>query len=97
MAKRNVSPIKTWLFWSILVLGAFSAVTWQYFWAGFSADSSHITKVMLGFFIYGFVSSLRVALHLEAEFKSLKQMDEDQRVGDPHIVPVGTILGAAPS
>ncbi len=73
----------TWCFWSVVVLTAFLTVTWEYFVAGFTADTSNITWLILAFFIYGFLSSLRVALHLEVEFRSLKQMDDAECVGDP--------------
>jgi|GEM_PF-2286748 len=95
MAKKSFSPIMTWMFWSILVLGAFLTVTWEYFVAGFSADTSKITWLILGFFIYGFAASLRVAFYLEAEFKSLKVMDVDQRVTDADASDASAMFDAA--
>ena len=65
MAKRSVSPIMTWIFWSVIVLGIFVTVTWDYFVAGFTADSSKITLIILLFFILGLWFSLRSALLLE--------------------------------
>ena len=54
MAKRTVSPIMTWSFWSIGVLGVFLTVTWDYFVAGFSADASYITWIIVFFFALGY-------------------------------------------
>ena len=95
MAKKTVSPIVTWVFWSILVLGAFLAVTWEYFVAGFAADTSKITWLILGFFFYGFAASLRVAIHLESEFKSLNAMDAEQRVGDANSSSAAAMFDSA--
>lgn len=95
MARRSLSPIMTWVFWSALVLGAFLTVTWEYFVAGLTADTSKITWLILGFFIYGFIASLLVAFHLEAEFKSLKAMEEDHRVTDPNSSGAAAMFQAA--
>lgn len=81
MAKKNVSPIMTWAFWSILVLAAFLLLTWEQFAEAFTSDQSYITWAILGFFFYGFASSLFVALYLQAEFKSLNEMNAAQRIG----------------
>jgi len=75
MTKKNVSPLLTWTFWGIMVPGVFLLVTWNYFVAGFSADSSNISYLILLFFGYGFLASLRVAFYLQNEDKVLKQMD----------------------
>lgn len=95
MKKRSVSPIMTWAFWSVLVLSAFLTVTWEYFVAGLTADTSRITWLILTFFIYGFIASLRVAIHLESEFKSLKAMDENQRIADPKSSDAAAMFDAA--
>ncbi|MEE9368444.1 MAG: MotA/TolQ/ExbB proton channel family protein [Pontiella sp.] len=95
MAKKSVSPIITWIFWSILVLGAFLAVTWEYFVAGFAADTSKITWLIVAFFFYGFAASLRVAFHLETEFKSLNAMDADQCVGDANSSDAAAMFDSA--
>ncbi len=95
MAKKSVSPIMTWIFWSIVVLGAFLTVTWEYFVAGFTADTSRITWLILVFFIYGFAVSLLVAFHLESEFKSLKAMDEAQKVGDANSSDAAALFDSA--
>lgn len=95
MAKKRVSPIMTWTFWSLLVLGAFLAVTWEYFVAGFAADTSKITWLIVTFFFYGFFMSLRVAFYLESEFKSLNAMDAQQRVGDANSSDAATLFDAA--
>ena len=95
MAKKSVSPIMTWVFWSIVVLGTFLTVTWEYFVAGFSADTSKITWLILAFFIYGFAASLRVAFYLEAEFKSIKAMDMEQRVGPANSSDAAAMFDAA--
>ncbi len=95
MAKKSVSPIMTWIFWSVVVLGAFLGVTWEYFVAGFSADTSKITWLIMAFFIYGFAASLLVAFHLETEFKSLKAMDADQKVGDANSSDAAAMFDSA--
>jgi hypothetical protein len=74
MKRQVVTPIKTWLFWSILVLGAFLLLTWEYFVAGFSSDTSRISHLLLLFFFFGFLSSLRSAIYLQKEFNSLSEM-----------------------
>jgi hypothetical protein len=95
MAKKSVSPIMTWTFWSVLLLGAFLVVTWDHFVAGFADDTSKITWVIMIFFIYGFAGSLRVAFHLESEFKSLNEMDEAQSVGDANSSDAAAMFDAA--
>ncbi len=94
MAKRSVSPIMTWIFWSVIVLGIFVTVTWDYFVAGFTADSSKITLIILLFFILGLWFSLRSALLLEKEFKSLQQMEAEQRVVDANESDVAAMFDA---
>lgn len=95
MAKKSVSPIMTWAFWSISVLGVFLTVTWDYFVAGFSADSSYITWIIVLFFILGLGFSLRAALYLEKEFKSLNAMDANQRIGDANSSDAAALFDAA--
>ncbi len=95
MAKRAVSPIMTWIFWSILVLGVFLTVTWEYFVAGFSADTSKITWIIMGFFLLGLAFSLRAAFHLQREFKSLDAMNVDQRIVDANASDVAAMFDAA--
>lgn len=95
MMKRQVSPIMTWAFWSIVVLGAFLTVTGEYFMAGFSTDASKITWIIVVFFVMGLWFSLRAALHLDKEFKSLQAMDADQRIGDPNSSDVAALFDAA--
>lgn len=95
MAKKSVSPIMTWIFWSIVVLGVFLAVTWEYFVAGFTADTSNITWIILGFFVLGLFFSLRAAFYLESEFKSLRAMSEDERIGDPNSSDLASLFDSA--
>jgi hypothetical protein len=95
MAKKRVSPIMTWIFWSILVLAAFLLITWDYFVEGFVNDSSRITWLIMGFFIYGFASSFRVALHLQSEFKSLRAMMADQRIAAANSSDAAAMFDAA--
>jgi len=95
MAKKNASPITTWIIWGILVLGVFLLVTWEYFIAGFSADASRITWLIVGFFVYGFIASLRIAYYLQSEFISLQAMDENQRIGDANASDVAAMFDAA--
>ena len=94
MTKKHVSPIMTWTFWSILVLAVFLLVTWEYFVAGFARDASNISWLILGFFIYGFVASFLVALHLELEFRSLKAMDSSQKIGSPNSSDIAAMFDA---
>ena len=95
MAKKMVSPIMTWLFWGILVLGVFLLVTWEYFVAGFSADASKISYLIVAFFVYGFFSSLRIACYLQAEFKVLRTMESNQRVGKANSSDAAALFDAA--
>lgn len=95
MAKKNVSPIMTWIFWSILVLAAFLLITWEHFVEAFTSDQSYITWAILGFFVYGFASSLFVALYLQSEFRSLKEMNEEQRVGATAASDIAATFDAA--
>ena len=92
MAKKNVSPIMTWIFWSVLLLSSFLLITWNYFVQGFTNDSSKITWLILAFFIYGFGASFLVALYLQAEFRSLREMDAEQRVGDANSSDVAAMF-----
>jgi hypothetical protein len=85
----------TWIFWGIAVLGVFLLVTWEYFVAGFSADASKITWLIVGGFVYGFILSLLVALHLQAEFKSLMAMEANQRIGNPNSSDVAAMFDSA--
>ncbi len=78
MSKNAVTPIRTWITWSIIVLGAFLLLTWEYFVAGFSSDASKISHVLVLFFLYGFFSSLRTAIFLQKEFKSLNFMEQSR-------------------
>jgi len=95
MKKTGVSPIMTWVLWGIVVLGVFMLVTWEYFVAGFSADTSRITYLIVFFFIWGFIASLRVAYFLQGETRGLKIMDENQRVGDANLSHVAAMFDAA--
>ncbi len=95
MARKSVSPITTWIFWSVLVLGVFLTVTRDYFVAGFSADSSKISWLIMGFFVYGFLASLAVAYHLQSEFKSLLIMETECRVVDPNSSDAASLFDAA--
>ena len=95
MAKKAASPLKTWLFWGISVLGVFLLVTWEYFVAGFSADASKITYLIVIFFLYGFFASLKVARYLEAESKALAAMDSNQRISDPNASTAAALFDAA--
>jgi DNA anti-recombination protein RmuC len=95
MAKKSISPIMTWVFWGILVLGVFLLVTREYFVAGFSADSSNITYLIVVFFLYGFFASLRVAYHLQAEFNALERMDASQRISNANASDAAALLDAA--
>ncbi len=95
MAKNVASPLRTWLFWGISVLGVFLLVTWEYFVAGFSADSSKITYLIVIFFIYGFFASLKIAWYLEGESKALVVMDTNQRITDPNISDAAALFDAA--
>ncbi len=76
--KGAATPIKTWLGWSIIVLGAFLLLTWEYFVAGFSSDTSRISHLLLLFFFFGFFSSLRSAIYLQKEFRSLASISENR-------------------
>lgn len=95
MARKNASPLMTWIFWGISVLGVFLLVTWEYFVAGFSADASNITYLIVLFFIYGFFASLKVAFYLQAEFNALARMDADQRIADANASDAAALLDAA--
>jgi len=95
MAKNAASPLKTWLFWGISVLGVFLLVTWEYFVAGFSADASNITYLIVVFFIYGFFASLKVAWYLENEAKALFAMDSNQRISDANASDAAALFDAA--
>ncbi len=95
MARNIVSPLKTWLFWGLSVLGVFLLVTWEYVVAGFSADASNITYLIVVFFIYGFFASLRVAWYLEKESKALREMDANQRINDPNVSDAAGLFDAA--
>jgi len=76
----STTPIKTWVTWSIIVLGAFLLLTWEYFVAGFSSDASKISHLLVLFFLYGFFSSLRTAIYLQKEFKGLSAMETSRTV-----------------
>uniref|UniRef100_UPI0035624F47 MotA/TolQ/ExbB proton channel family protein n=1 Tax=Pontiella sp. TaxID=2837462 RepID=UPI0035624F47 len=95
MAKRSVSPIGTWIFWSVLLLGVFLTVTWEYFVKGFTADTSYISWLILAFFAYGFISSALVAIYLQAEHKSLKVQLENERVVEATASDISALLDAA--
>ncbi len=95
MAKKMVSPIMTWVFWGILVLGVFLLVTWEYFVAGFTADASKISYLIVAFFVYGFFASLRIAYYLQAEFTVLEVMESNQRVGNANSSDAAALFDAA--
>lgn len=79
---RGTMPIKTWISWSIIALGAFLFLTWNYFVTGLTSDSSHISHLLLFFFGFGFLSSLRAAIYLQREFNGLSGFDgPDKRKG----------------
>jgi len=95
MAKKKASPIMTWIFWSISVLGVFLLVTWEYFVAGFSADSSNITYLIVVFFIYGFFATLRLAYYLQGEAKALEVMEANHRLSDANTSDAAALFDAA--
>ena len=95
MAKKNVSPIMTWAFWSILLLSLFLLITWEYFIRAFATDSSRITWAICGFFIYGFSSSFLAALHLQGEFRALRTMENEQRIGRANASDFAALMDAA--
>ncbi|MBT8045573.1 MAG: MotA/TolQ/ExbB proton channel family protein, partial [Pontiella sp.] len=95
MASKSISPIKTWIFWSILVIVAFLLITWDHFVQGFTQDSSKITWLIMGFFLYGFGTSFMVALKLQAEFNSIRRMEEDHRVGDANASDIAALFDSA--
>ncbi len=95
MAKKMVSPIMTWVFWGILVLGVFLLVTWEYFVAGFTADASKISYLIVAFFVYGFFASLRIAYYLQAEFRVLEAMESNQRISNANSSDAAALFDAA--
>lgn len=95
MAKKNISPLMTWAFWGILVLGVFLLVMKEFVITGFSKDSSNISYLIVLFFLYGFFASLRVAFYLQSEFKVLNRMDANQRISDANASDSAALLDAA--
>lgn len=77
---KGATPFKTWLVWSIAVLGAFLIITWPYFIKGMVTDESKVSFLIIAFFLYGFTSSLLAALRLQKEHTSLTQSMNAQEV-----------------
>jgi hypothetical protein len=95
MNKKTATPIKTWLAWSIILLGAFLLLTWQYFVAGLNSDASKISHLLLIFFFGGFISSLRSAIYLQKEFASLSTMAENRDVSSAKPSDVARLFSSA--
>lgn len=95
MAKKNISPLMTWVFWGILVLGVFLLVMKEFVIEGFSKDSSNISYLIVAFFLYGFFASLKVAFYLQSEFKALERMDASQRIANPNASDAAALLDSA--
>jgi len=71
-------PIVRWLFLSIILLGSFLFVTWDYFSKGLAEDSSQVSSLILILFIIGMIQSLRVSILNTYELKQLKKLTESR-------------------
>ena len=71
-------PIVRWLFLSIILLGSFLFVTWDYFSKGLAEDNSQVSSLILILFIIGMIQSLRVSILNTYELKQLKKLTESR-------------------
>jgi hypothetical protein len=84
---KGATPLKTWLIWTVTVLGAFLVITWQYFKEGMMADETKVSWLIIAFFIYGFIASLLAALCLQKEHTSLlKSMAAQDVISDKTLI-----------
>ena len=89
---KGTMPIKTWITWSVLALGAFLVLTWNYFVEGFRTDTSRISILLLAFFVYGFISSLLAAIKLQREFKGLSYLIDHMACESNPVSEVGQLF-----
>ena len=77
--KRSLSPTGRWLLVGLSLSGLIISIMWRYIAAGFEADGSRISIVIVVLFAIGLLYSFLIAFRVSGERRRLEQLADQRR------------------